>query len=172
MCVQLWLQLERVSPVRICLRSLHSSQVWLSIVQYDNYICGMEILLISVSSFYSWKLLFFFTGCIFMINHITVAFMLHLLCFCAHVFVLSLWQLAVDYFDHCPEFGRVYLELQIERVPLDTERKALKVLRICEQRQMSEQGSALFPCALLSFYIHLCCTNVDTKVKSFVSPVQ
>uniref|UniRef100_A0A665VIU9 Nuclear pore complex protein Nup85 n=1 Tax=Echeneis naucrates TaxID=173247 RepID=A0A665VIU9_ECHNA len=51
----------------------------------------------------------------------------------------SLWQLAVDYFDHCPEFGRVYLELQIEHVPLDTERKALKVLRICEQRQMSEQ---------------------------------
>ncbi|XP_042248676.1 nuclear pore complex protein Nup85 [Thunnus maccoyii] len=51
----------------------------------------------------------------------------------------SLWQLAVDYFDHCPELGRVYLELQIERVPLDTERKALKVLRICEQRQMSEQ---------------------------------
>lgn len=56
-----------------------------------------------------------------------------------HVCV-SLWQLAVDYFDHCPEFGRVYLELQIERVPLDTERKAIKVLRICEDRQMSEQG--------------------------------
>lgn len=53
---------------------------------------------------------------------------------------VSLWQLAVDYFDHCPEFGRVYLELQIERVPLDTERKAIKVLRICEDRQMSEQG--------------------------------
>lgn len=51
----------------------------------------------------------------------------------------SLWQLAVDYFDHCPEFGRVYLELQIERVPLETEHKALKVLRICERRQMSEQ---------------------------------
>ncbi|XP_061830280.1 nuclear pore complex protein Nup85 [Nerophis lumbriciformis] len=51
----------------------------------------------------------------------------------------SLWQVAVDYFDHCPEFGRVYLELQMERIPLDTERKALKVLRICEKRQMSEQ---------------------------------
>uniref|UniRef100_A0A8C2WKS1 Nuclear pore complex protein Nup85 n=1 Tax=Cyclopterus lumpus TaxID=8103 RepID=A0A8C2WKS1_CYCLU len=51
----------------------------------------------------------------------------------------SLWQLAVDYFDNCPEFGRVYLGLQIEHIPLDTERKALKVLRICEQRQMSEQ---------------------------------
>ncbi|XP_059509765.1 nuclear pore complex protein Nup85 isoform X5 [Stegostoma tigrinum] len=51
----------------------------------------------------------------------------------------SLWQLAVDYFDHCPQFGRIYLELYIERVPLTTERKALKVLRICEQRQMTEQ---------------------------------
>lgn len=51
----------------------------------------------------------------------------------------SLWQCAVDYFDHCPELGRACLELQIERVPLDTERKALKVLRICEERQMSEQ---------------------------------
>ncbi|XP_029456419.1 nuclear pore complex protein Nup85 [Rhinatrema bivittatum] len=51
----------------------------------------------------------------------------------------SLWQLGVDYFDHCPELGRVYLELHIERIPLNTEKKALKVLRICEQRQMGEQ---------------------------------
>ncbi|XP_066471180.1 nuclear pore complex protein Nup85 [Tiliqua scincoides] len=51
----------------------------------------------------------------------------------------SLWQLAVDYFDYCPEYGRAYLELHIERIPLDTEHKALKVLRICEQRMMSEQ---------------------------------
>uniref|UniRef100_A0A8D2PUJ8 Nuclear pore complex protein Nup85 n=1 Tax=Zosterops lateralis melanops TaxID=1220523 RepID=A0A8D2PUJ8_ZOSLA len=47
--------------------------------------------------------------------------------------------LGVDYFDHCPEYGRVYLELHIERIPLSTEQKALKVLRICEQRQMHEQ---------------------------------
>ncbi|XP_069510922.1 nuclear pore complex protein Nup85 [Ambystoma mexicanum] len=51
----------------------------------------------------------------------------------------SLWQLGVDYFDHCPELGRVYLELHMERIPLNTEKKALKVLRICEQRQMVEQ---------------------------------
>lgn len=70
------------------------------------------------------------------------------------MFVCSLWQLAVDYFDHCPEFGRVYLELQIERVPLDTERKALKVLRICEQRQMSEQGPPFFFLFFLSFFIY------------------
>ncbi|XP_015266227.1 PREDICTED: nuclear pore complex protein Nup85 isoform X2 [Gekko japonicus] len=55
--------------------------------------------------------------------------------FCHH----SLWQLAVDYFDYCPEYGRAYLELHIERIPLDTEHKALKVLRICEQRMMSDQ---------------------------------
>ncbi|XP_053309489.1 nuclear pore complex protein Nup85 [Spea bombifrons] len=51
----------------------------------------------------------------------------------------SLWQLGVDYFDHCPQLGRVYLELHMERIPLTTERKALKALRICEQRQMTEQ---------------------------------
>ncbi|KAM3921196.1 nuclear pore complex protein Nup85 [Leptodactylus fuscus] len=51
----------------------------------------------------------------------------------------SLWQLGVDYFDHCPELGRVYLELHMERIPLTTEKKALKALRICEQRQMAEQ---------------------------------
>ncbi|KAG8564933.1 hypothetical protein GDO81_012642 [Engystomops pustulosus] len=51
----------------------------------------------------------------------------------------SLWQLGVDYFDHCPELGRVYLELHMERIPLSTEKKALKALRICEQRQMTEQ---------------------------------
>ncbi|XP_066442218.1 nuclear pore complex protein Nup85 [Eleutherodactylus coqui] len=51
----------------------------------------------------------------------------------------SLWQLGVDYLDHCPELGRVYLELHMERIPLTTEKKALKALRICEQRQMVEQ---------------------------------
>ncbi|VFV45907.1 nuclear pore complex protein nup85 [Lynx pardinus] len=52
----------------------------------------------------------------------------------------SLWQLGVDYFDYCPELGRVSLELHIERIPLSTEQKALKVLRICEQRQMTDKG--------------------------------
>ncbi|KAM6162969.1 nuclear pore complex protein Nup85 isoform 2-T2 [Rhynchocyon petersi] len=60
----------------------------------------------------------------------------------------SLWQLGVDYFDHCPELGRVSLELHIERIPLDTEQKALKVLRICEQRQMVEQVRSI--CKILA----------------------
>ncbi|XP_027728420.1 nuclear pore complex protein Nup85 isoform X3 [Vombatus ursinus] len=60
----------------------------------------------------------------------------------------SLWQLGVDYFDHCPELGRVYLELHIERIPLNTEQKALKVLRICERRQMTEQVRSI--CKILA----------------------
>lgn len=70
---------------------------------------------------------------------------------CLSLDVCSLWQLGVDYFDYCPEFGRVSLELHIERIPLSTEQKALKVLRICEQRQMTEQGE---PTLLL----HACCS--------------
>lgn len=54
----------------------------------------------------------------------------------------SLWQLAVEYFDYCPEYGKAYLEHHIERISLDTEHKALKVLRICEQRMMTEQGDS------------------------------
>ncbi|XP_021068407.1 nuclear pore complex protein Nup85 [Mus pahari] len=60
----------------------------------------------------------------------------------------SLWQLGVDYFDYCPELGRVSLELHIERIPLNTEQKALKVLRICEQRQMPEQVKSI--CKILA----------------------
>lgn len=60
----------------------------------------------------------------------------------------SLWQLGVDYFDYCPELGRVSLELHIERIPLNTEQKALKVLRICEQRQMTEQVGSI--CKILA----------------------
>ncbi|XP_054564988.1 nuclear pore complex protein Nup85 isoform X2 [Eptesicus fuscus] len=60
----------------------------------------------------------------------------------------SLWQLGVDYFDYCPELGRVSLELHIERIPLSTEQKALKVLRICERRQMTEQVRSI--CKILA----------------------
>ncbi len=36
--------------------------------------------------------------------------------------------------------SRHYLELYIERIPLQSERKALKVLRLCEDRDMQEQS--------------------------------
>ncbi|KAI0213573.1 Nuclear pore complex protein Nup85 [Lamellibrachia satsuma] len=51
----------------------------------------------------------------------------------------SLWQVAVSYLDCCPQFGRQYLELFIERLPIETEKKAQKVLHVCEHRNMQEQ---------------------------------
>ncbi|XP_006812065.1 nuclear pore complex protein Nup85-like [Saccoglossus kowalevskii] len=55
----------------------------------------------------------------------------------------SLWQIGMDYLDHCPEVGRHYLELYIERIPIQTERKALKVLRACEKRGMELQAHSI-----------------------------
>lgn len=51
----------------------------------------------------------------------------------------SLWQVATDYFDHCPELGRAYLEQFVDHLPLETEKKAYKVLQLCEHRSMTEQ---------------------------------
>lgn len=76
----------------------------------------------------------------------------------------SLWQLAVDYFDYCPEFGKAYLEHHIERISLDTEHKALKVLRICEQRMMTEQGDSL------KLFLHVVIAKeLVTKYASIIS---
>ncbi|XP_035695297.1 nuclear pore complex protein Nup85-like [Branchiostoma floridae] len=50
----------------------------------------------------------------------------------------SLWQVGASYLDYCPEFGRYYLEFYLERLPLQTEQKALKVLRECEKRDMKD----------------------------------
>lgn len=48
----------------------------------------------------------------------------------------SLWQVAVDYLDHCPQQGREFLEAYLERLPLGTQSKALKVVEIFERRDM------------------------------------
>ncbi|XP_029832878.2 nuclear pore complex protein Nup85 isoform X2 [Ixodes scapularis] len=48
----------------------------------------------------------------------------------------SLWQVGVDYLDHCPQQGREFLEAYLERVPLGTQSKALKVVEILERRDM------------------------------------
>lgn len=55
----------------------------------------------------------------------------------------SLWQVGVDYLDYCTEFGRQYLEHFIEKIPINTEKKAYKVLSICEKRNMSDQVKSI-----------------------------
>eukprot|EP00051_Salpingoeca_urceolata_P002891 m.53549 g.53549 ORF g.53549 m.53549 type:complete len:664 (+) comp12391_c0_seq2:96-2087(+) len=44
----------------------------------------------------------------------------------------SLWTVAASYFMSCPREGRAYLEEYIMRVPLESEFKARKVLRVCQ----------------------------------------
>ena len=55
----------------------------------------------------------------------------------------SLWIVGVSYLDHCPEFGRQYLEHFMENMPIETERKAQKLLNICQERNMTEQARSI-----------------------------
>ncbi|XP_029637665.1 nuclear pore complex protein Nup85 [Octopus sinensis] len=55
----------------------------------------------------------------------------------------SLWPIGIHYFDFCPELGREYLELYLERIPLDTEKKVLKLLNICETRGLQEHAKSI-----------------------------
>ena len=49
----------------------------------------------------------------------------------------SLWQLGVLYLDNCPAQGLYRLELLLERVPLESERKANKVIGLAAERGLS-----------------------------------
>lgn len=49
----------------------------------------------------------------------------------------SLWQLGVLYLDHCPTQGPHRLELLLERVPLETERKANRVISLAVERGLT-----------------------------------
>ncbi|XP_065065550.1 nuclear pore complex protein Nup85-like [Rhopilema esculentum] len=55
----------------------------------------------------------------------------------------SLWQVAADYLSTCPTQGRAQLEVYIEHVPLENDRKAAKVLRLCEQYDLLEQANGI-----------------------------
>lgn len=49
---------------------------------------------------------------------------------------VSMWEFAVDYFDHCSTFGKQKLEVCLERVPLTTEWTANRILCIALQRDL------------------------------------
>ncbi|KAM7443264.1 Nucleoporin nup85 [Porites harrisoni] len=52
----------------------------------------------------------------------------------------SLWRVAVDYLLQCPVYGvEAHLEEYIEHLPLETDKKAMKVLRLCEDLEMLAQ---------------------------------
>ena len=51
----------------------------------------------------------------------------------------SLWQVGVGYLDFCPQFGRQHLALHLEKLPVDSDVKATKVLRMMEKRGLTPQ---------------------------------
>ncbi|XP_041364866.1 nuclear pore complex protein Nup85-like [Gigantopelta aegis] len=66
----------------------------------------------------------------------------------------SLWQVGVDYLDFCPVFGRKYLEHFIEHMPVETEKKAHKLVHICEERNMQEQAQSICKLMGMKSYRH------------------
>jgi nuclear pore complex protein Nup85 len=46
----------------------------------------------------------------------------------------SLWQVGANYLDHCPTQGKQRLQLLLERIPLDSEIKAEKVIAAASKR--------------------------------------
>ncbi|KAK2564164.1 Nuclear pore complex protein Nup85 [Acropora cervicornis] len=55
----------------------------------------------------------------------------------------SLWRVAVDYLLCCPVNGRAHLVEYIEHLPLETDKKAMKVLRLCEVLDMLPQAQSI-----------------------------
>ncbi|RWS29943.1 nuclear pore complex protein Nup85-like isoform X1 [Leptotrombidium deliense] len=56
----------------------------------------------------------------------------------------SLWQIAIDYLEACPLLGRQHIELVLERIPFDDERKALKLVNAAEKRGLNDVGKSIY----------------------------
>lgn len=55
----------------------------------------------------------------------------------------SLFSLAPAYFASCGAFGMACLEAYLERLPLDCERKALKLLRVCHNNHLEQLARSI-----------------------------
>eukprot|EP00111_Clytia_hemisphaerica_P017804 TCONS_00052656-protein len=56
----------------------------------------------------------------------------------------SLWVVGADYLmSNCPTSGRHHLERYIEKIPIDCEKKALKIIRLCEKYGFAEQSRSI-----------------------------
>ncbi|CAJ0755641.1 20183_t:CDS:10, partial [Entrophospora sp. SA101] len=51
-----------------------------------------------------------------------------------------LWQLGFEYLDHCEMLGESYLSELIVKVPIDSERKAAKLLNICKAKNLKAEA--------------------------------
>jgi nuclear pore complex protein Nup85 len=55
----------------------------------------------------------------------------------------SLWQVGITYFEHCLVYGRQFMAEFIEHLSIETEKKALKVLHICEKNELIDQSKSI-----------------------------
>lgn len=59
------------------------------------------------------------------------------------IFNNDLWSLAIDYFIECPKLGRDYLREAIPRIPLETQKKALRVWSVCDKHGLQESSECV-----------------------------
>lgn len=55
----------------------------------------------------------------------------------------SLWQVGFVYLEYCPVFGKHFLAEYIERLPVETEQKAHKLLQVCEKNGLHSQSRSI-----------------------------
>lgn len=56
----------------------------------------------------------------------------------------SLWQVALSYFDHCPNQGLNTTEHLLSRLSFDNENRAIKIIREAQKRNLFEVGTKLY----------------------------
>uniref|UniRef100_A0A1X7TC90 Nuclear pore complex protein Nup85 n=1 Tax=Amphimedon queenslandica TaxID=400682 RepID=A0A1X7TC90_AMPQE len=54
-----------------------------------------------------------------------------------------LWEVAISYLSYCPTQGRHFMCSLVERVPLTTSTKALKLIRLCQRYEMTEEAQSI-----------------------------
>uniref|UniRef100_A0A914VTR9 Nuclear pore complex protein Nup85 n=1 Tax=Plectus sambesii TaxID=2011161 RepID=A0A914VTR9_9BILA len=55
----------------------------------------------------------------------------------------SLWQIGADYLSWCPRNGRAYLEAFFDKIPVDREHKALKLMSACAKYQLDAVATSV-----------------------------
>jgi Na+/H+ antiporter NhaA len=56
---------------------------------------------------------------------------------------LSVWQVGADYLSHCGSRGIAYLETFLEHLPITDERKAMKMIAICNEHSLSTVANGI-----------------------------
>ena len=54
----------------------------------------------------------------------------------------SMWQVAMDYLGHCLTYGQHYMQQLLARVPLNTDKKANKIIHLCQRYNFKDQSES------------------------------